>query len=99
MVSSTRRLNDRIGERFPGEERSQVGDSTHSHLSARLHRSAADMREHDHVVECQQLRFHTWLVHEHVKAGPAELSASKRSKQGVLINQVASRRVDEEGDG
>ena len=55
------------------------------------------MGQQQHVVEFQQLGVHRRLVFEHVQPGAGDLALAQLAHQGVLVDHLAARGVDDIG--
>src|SRR5437667_3303589 len=86
-----------VGWLSAGEEGIEIVGRPHAHGDARIARGAAEMRQEEHIVE----RPVTWIdlrfVAEYVKSRGGNPAGFKRRDQGIVIDDIAARCIDDDG--
>ena len=86
---------DRVGDHASGQRPAHLLSRDRPGPILRLRRRCTQVRGDDHVVAPEQRMVGERLLREDVERGAADLSGSERRLQGVEVDQLAARAVDD----
>ena len=70
-----------------------------AHIDAPFHGGRAHVRQQQDIVQRKQFWINRRFVFEHVQSGTTDFARNQHPGQGVFINDLAARRVDDGGVG
>ena len=79
--------------------RLDVGERLQAHLRSGLDRLRAHVRQEEDVVEREIARIDLGLAIEHIETGIADVARSERCDERTVVDEIAARRIDENGAG